>query len=87
MDRVQYRNTAGANQFDYVVPLWSARADAFQNGSTRRKKVYQLQLNHSAKIGRHNITAMGLFMRNENATGSNFAEYREDWVFRTTYNL
>lgn len=85
--RVQYRNTAGANQFDYTVPLWSARADAFQNGSTRRKKVYQLQLNHSAKLGRHNITTMGLFMRNENAAGSNFAEYREDWVGRTTYNF
>lgn len=83
---VQYKNTAGANQFDYIVPLWSTRADSFQNGSTMRKKVYQLQLNHSAKIGRHNITAMGLFMRNENATGSNFAEYREDWVGRTTYN-
>ncbi len=84
---VQYRNTSGTNQFDYVVPLWTARSDAFQNGSTRRKKVYQLQLNHSAKIGRHNITTMGLFMRNENATGSAFPEYREDWVGRTTYNF
>ncbi len=85
--RVQYGNTSGSNQFDYVVPQWSARADAFQTGSTRRRKVYQLQLNHSAKIGRHSITAMGLFMRNENATGSNFAEYREDWVGRVTYNF
>jgi TonB-linked SusC/RagA family outer membrane protein len=84
--QVLYRNTAGANQFDYVLPMWSTRADAFNNGATRRKKVYQLQLNHSVKIGSHNITAMGLFMRNENATGSNFAEYREDWVGRATYN-
>ena len=85
--RIQYRNTSGSNQFDYTVPLWGARADAFDNRATRRKKVYQLQLNHSAKIGRHNITAMGLFMRNENATGSAFPEYREDWVGRTTYNF
>lgn len=84
--RVQYRNTTGANQFDYMVPLWSTRPDAMQNGSTRRQVVYQLQLNHSAKIGRHNITTMGLFMRNENAVGSMFPNYREDWVFRTTYN-
>lgn len=84
--RVQYKNTSGSDQFDYIVPLWSTRADAFQNGSTRRKKFYQLQLNHSAKIGKHNITAMGLFSRDENATGSSFANYREDWVFRTTYN-
>jgi len=84
--RVQYRNTTGNNQFDYVVPQWSTRPDAFQNGSTRRKQFYQLQLNHSAKIGKHNITEMGLFSRDENATGSSFANYREDWVFRTTYN-
>jgi TonB-linked SusC/RagA family outer membrane protein len=84
---VIYGNTAGSNQFDYVVPLWSGASDVFNNGGTRRQKVYQLQLNHSAKIGRHNITAMGLFMRNENATGSNFANYREDWVGRVTYNF
>jgi TonB-linked SusC/RagA family outer membrane protein len=83
---VIYRNTTGANQFDYVVPLWSTRADAMQNGSTRRQKVYQVQVNHSAKIGRHNITEMGLFMRNENASGSSWANYREDWVGRITYN-
>ena len=85
--RVQYGNTAGSNQFDYVLPQWSVRADAFQNGSTRRRTVYQLQLNHSVRIGKHNITTMGMFMRNQNATGSNFPEYREDWVFRTTYNF
>jgi len=83
---VIYRNTTGANQFDYVVPLWSTRADAMQNNLTRRQKVYQVQVNHSAKIGRHNITEMGLFMRNENASGSSFANYREDWVGRITYN-
>jgi TonB-linked SusC/RagA family outer membrane protein len=30
---------------------------------------------------------MGLFSRDENATGSSWASYREDWVFRTTYNF
>ena len=85
--RVQYRNTAGTNQFDYVVPQWSVRSDVFNNDATRRKQFYQLQLNHSAKIGRHNITAMGLFSRDEVATGSSFPTYREDWVFRTTYNF
>lgn len=83
---VIYRNTSGADQFDYVVPLWSTRPDAMQNGSTRRQSVYQLQLNYSARIRKHNITAMGLFMRNENAIGSSWANYREDWVSRVTYN-
>jgi TonB-linked SusC/RagA family outer membrane protein len=84
---VQYGSTTGLNQFDFVLPQWAVASDAFQNGSTRRRTVYQLQLNHSARIGRHSITAMGLFMRNEGATGSNFPEFREDWVFRTTYNF
>lgn len=84
---VQYRNTAGANQFDYFVPLWSVRPDAMQNGSTRRRTFYQMQLNHSASIGKHNITAMGLFAREQSATGSAWPVYREDWVFRTTYNF
>ncbi|MGE5519106.1 MAG: SusC/RagA family TonB-linked outer membrane protein [Candidatus Dadabacteria bacterium] len=85
--RIQYGRTTGANQFDYTLPLWSTRADAMNNGATRRQLVYQLQLNHSAKFGRHNLTEMGMFQRNENATGSSFPNYREDWVFRTTYNF
>jgi TonB-linked SusC/RagA family outer membrane protein len=83
---VQYRNTAGANQFDYVVPLWSTRPDAMQNNGTRRKKFYQAQLNYSTRIKLNNITAMGLVSREEYATGSEFPNFREDWAFRTTYN-
>ncbi|HVG14746.1 MAG TPA: SusC/RagA family TonB-linked outer membrane protein, partial [Chitinophagaceae bacterium] len=83
---VQYGAATGLNQFDFVLPQWGVATDAFQNGSTRRRKVYQMQLNHSARIGKHNITAMGLFMRNESAQGSSFPEFREDWVFRSTYN-
>jgi TonB-linked SusC/RagA family outer membrane protein len=82
-----YGNTSGVNQFDYVVPQWGVASDAFDNRLTRRRTVYQLQLNHSLRLGKHNITTMGLFMRNEGATGSNFPEFREDWVFRGTYNF
>lgn len=84
---IRYGNITGLNQYDYVVPQWGVAADAFNNGSTRRSTVYQLQLNHSARINRHNITTMGLFMRSEVATGSNFPTFREDWVFRGTYNF
>jgi TonB-linked SusC/RagA family outer membrane protein len=84
---VRYGNTAGTNQFDYVVPQWGVAADAFTNNSTRRQSTYQLQLNHTTKIGRHNITNMGLFQRREVTTGSNFPEFREDWVYRGTYNF
>ena len=84
---VRYGNVTGLNQYDYVVPQWGVAADAFDNRATRRRTVYQAQLNHSARIGRHNITTMGMFMRNESAEGSNFADFREDWIFRGTYNF
>jgi TonB-linked SusC/RagA family outer membrane protein len=84
---VRYGNTAGVNQFDFVIQQWGVAPDAFQNGQTRRRTVYQAQLNHSARIGSHNISTMCLFMRNENATGSNFPDFREDWVGRVTYNF
>lgn len=84
--RVTYRNTAGSNQFDYVLPMWQARADGMQNGSTFRRKFYQAQVNHSAHLGKHNVTEMGLFQRSQTATGSQFPFFSEEWVFRTTYN-
>ena len=81
-----YQNIRGTNQFDYTVPLWSTRPDAMQNGSTKRNKFYQVQLYYGGAFGKHNVTAMGLFSRQETATGSEFPHYREDWVFRGTYN-
>lgn len=84
---VRYGNITGTNQYDYVVPQWGVAADAFTNNSTRRQSTYQVQLNHTLKLGRHNITNMGLFQRRETATGSNFPGFREDWVYRGTYNF
>lgn len=66
--------------------LWSAQAGSVDIGATYRKLYYQLQMNYGRKFGQHNVTAMGLFSRDRKATGSNFPSYREDWVFRTTYD-
>lgn len=84
---VIYRDPRGLNQFDFVVPPWSVRADAMGNGSTRRRNFYQAQLNYAQRFGKHNVTAMGLFIRDRNANGSEFPRFREDWVFRSTYNF
>ena len=73
--------------FDFTEnQLWEIRGGNPQNWSTRRNLNYQLQLNYARKFGEHKITAMGLFNRQEMATGSNIPSYREDWAFRTTYN-
>jgi TonB-linked SusC/RagA family outer membrane protein len=83
---VYYNQIYGANKYDYVTPEWTARSDSVENDSTVRKTFYQFQVNYETKINKHSITAMGLFSRDKKVRGSIFPLYREDWVFRTTYN-
>ncbi|TDD99503.1 SusC/RagA family TonB-linked outer membrane protein [Flavobacterium cellulosilyticum] len=81
------QNYDTTNRFDFQEGVkWSPSAGTVQNWGTQRRLFYQGQLNYSLNIqSDHDITAMGLFNRNENATGSEIPHYREDWVFRTTY--
>ena len=65
---------------------WTTQAGEINKNATYRKIYYQLQLNWARQFGKHDVTAMGLFSRDKYSTGSEFAHYREDWVFRTTYN-
>jgi TonB-linked SusC/RagA family outer membrane protein len=74
------------NKYDFVAEDWTVRSDSMQNDSIIRKTFYQFQINYETQINRHNITAMGLFSRDKKVRGSIFPLYREDWVFRTTYN-
>ena len=60
--------------------------DAGSVGVGARNLFYQGQLFWGQKFGLHDVTAMGVFNRTENAYGSDFPTYREDWAFRATYN-
>ncbi|MCL6219705.1 SusC/RagA family TonB-linked outer membrane protein [Zunongwangia pacifica] len=83
-----YRRTYDANTgFDYQQGVkWSSSAGGVNDGASYRRLFYQTQLNYAKNFaGKHDVTAMGLFNRNEFATGSVLPFYREDWVFRTTY--
>ena len=83
-----YKKTFDSNnRFDFQEGVkWTPAAGTVQNWGTYRRLFYQAQLNYSVKINSdHDITAMGLFNRNQSATGSEIPHYREDWVFRTTY--
>ncbi len=55
--------------------------------STFRKVYYAFQVDYARQFGKHEVTAMGAFNREDYARGSEFHHYREDWVFRTTYNF
>ena len=67
---------------------WASRAGDVNDGATFRRMFSQMQLNYAKTIAtNHNFTAMGLWSRDETAIGSIIPSYREDWVFRTTYNF
>lgn len=72
---------------DYTETVnWTTQGGNVDTNSTYRKLYYQLQLNYGRTFGKHDVTAMGLFSREKYATGSEFYHYREDWVYRLTYN-
>jgi TonB-linked SusC/RagA family outer membrane protein len=77
----------GVTNFDFQEGIkWSPAAGVVSGN--QRRLFYQGQLNYATTIGKnHNLTAMGLFNRNEYANGSEIPSFREDWVFRTTYNF
>ncbi|MBN2761594.1 MAG: SusC/RagA family TonB-linked outer membrane protein, partial [Bacteroidales bacterium] len=84
---VTWNQVYGSAKYDYIVPEWSDSTDGMIDTETIRKTFYQIQVNYEKTINRHNLTLMGLFSRDQRAKGSIFPLYREDWVFRTTYNF
>lgn len=83
-----YENNYEANsKFDWMQGVnWSTSSGSVNNSATVRNLYYQMQLNWGRNFGNHNVTAMGLFSRQEEAKGSVMPIYREDWAFRATYN-
>lgn len=75
------------NKFDFMQGvMWTTQAGSVNNGMTQRHLNYQAQLYWGREFGLHDVTAMGLLSREERARGSEIPRYREDWVFRATYN-
>ncbi len=48
--------------------------------------IIRCRLDYARTFGKHEVTALGLFSRLKEAQGPVFPIYREDWVFRLTYN-
>jgi TonB-linked SusC/RagA family outer membrane protein len=86
---VYYKTAYDADsKFDYQQGvLWNTQSGEVNNDKTQRHLNYHVQLYWGRTFGQHDITAMGLWSRQEDATGSEVPHYREDWVFRTTYNF
>ena len=79
-------------EYDWIVRPWTIRQEAIQNANWAgyipvfRRMMYQAQLNYARRFDKHNVSALALFKREEHARGSQFKNYREDWVFRVTYD-
>ena len=57
--------------FDYSQPIkWTTGGGSVSNYSTMRNLYYQGQVNWMRTFKKHDVSAMGLFSRSENATGS-----------------
>jgi len=77
----------GYDRFDYTMGnKWTTQGGEVNNNETQRNLNYQFQLNWGRQFGSHDVTAMVNFGRQEYAKGSMIPSYREDWVFRATYN-
>jgi len=79
-------------EYDWVLRPWSIRQENISSANwssyipVSRRLMYQFQMNYARRFNEHNVTATGVFKREEYARGSMFKNYREDWVFRVTYD-
>lgn len=75
------------NKFDFQEGVrWSTTTGSMQAGL--RRLYYSGQINYANTFGnKHNVTAMGDFSREENATGNMLPRFRENWVYRATYDF
>lgn len=77
-----HQNTEGTHNFDFFpTNNWKAEGGTVDNNATERHLYYQAQLDWARQFGDHNVTAMGLFSRQERTRGSIVPHYREDWAF------
>ena len=81
------------DEYNWVLRPWTIREEAVGSGQNftsgipvDRRMMYQFQMNYARTFDAHSVSAMGLFKREEYADGSMFKNYREDWVFRATYD-
>ncbi|MDE6380121.1 MAG: TonB-dependent receptor [Muribaculaceae bacterium] len=66
---------------------WNINKGSINIYATNRFLFYQGQLFYGRQFGQHDVTAMGVFNRQEISYGTEFKRFREDWAFRATYNF
>lgn len=78
----------GNNKFDYQNNIaWMTGAGTVDNNETFRRMNYSAQINYTNTFGKHTFGSMGNFSREQYSRGNNLPIYRENWVFRATYDF
>lgn len=72
--------------YNFVEIPTTYSTESGANESTYRSLYYQSSLNYGRDFGKHSVSGLALMSRQIQATGSTFANYREDWVGRVTYS-
>jgi TonB-linked SusC/RagA family outer membrane protein len=75
------------NEFDFQPSPITYGNENVSNGQLSRSLFYQFSVNYARTFAKHDLAALALMNRRENATGAVFPSYREDWVGRITYNF
>jgi len=84
---IWWKEQTQPNGLDFSEDMkWSIRNGEARDWATQRNIFYQGQINWGRRFGDHDVSLMGVFNRNQRATGSEFPHYHEDWAFRATYN-
>ncbi|MFA5329440.1 MAG: TonB-dependent receptor [Prolixibacteraceae bacterium] len=76
----------GINQFPWVMGHWGLRSETPSLTAFKRRFFYQAQLNYARQFGKHDVAVTGVFNREQYASGSEFPNFRENWIGRATYN-
>ena len=85
-DENAWRRT-GDNGYLYVPnPVYTTAGNALQDGYYL-DLYYDISLNYNRTFGRHNVTGLVLFNRQEQDKGSDFPYYNEAIVARATYDF
>ena len=75
-----------ATGYAWTPTPWNRLTEETDYDKISRRTMYQMRIDYARQFNLHNVSALGLFKREEYATGAMFPEYREDWVFRATYD-
>ena len=68
------------------LPVTTSSEQYNNNNDLKRNLMYRISINYARSFGRHNVTALALFKREDNQAETSWPVKREDWVGRVTYN-